>query len=399
MKILHTADWHLGQRFFDRDRLQEHERFLNFLLDTVEQEAIDLLIVAGDVFDTANPPRPAETLYYNFLRGLVNLKHCQAIIVGGNHDSAPHLNATADYLKADGIHVVGALPENLEEAFFEFEDCCIAAVPYLRDRDVRKAVVGESIDDLEARTKAGVLNCYAEMGSLADKRKSGRPVIATGHLTAVGGSLSPDSERTIHIGNLGSISATQFPDTFAYVALGHLHLPQAVGDNDSIRYSGSPIPLSFGEAKTQKQVRVIEITDGKLTHEKLEVPVFRRLLRLQGKADALLAEISELGVAEGELEPWLELTLKDDELLGSANEDLRTAASEKGLIVLKVLAATGSRSMGDLLESSSNVDIGEMKTEDVFARRLESYDGDVEVGVLEQCFQSLLTEVQEGSEP
>ena len=112
MKILHTADWHLGQRFFDKDRLEEQERFLHFLLDTVKREAIDLLIVAGDVFDTANPPRPAETLYYNFLRRLVDLKHCQAVIVGGNHDSAPHLNATADYLEADGIHIVGALPES-----------------------------------------------------------------------------------------------------------------------------------------------------------------------------------------------------------------------------------------------------------------------------------------------
>ncbi|MDE0769370.1 MAG: exonuclease SbcCD subunit D C-terminal domain-containing protein [Opitutaceae bacterium] len=397
MKILHTADWHLGQRFFAKDRLDEHELFLSFLLDTIKRESIDLLILAGDIFDTANPPRPAETLYYNFLRGLVNLKRCQAIIVGGNHDSAPHLNATANYLEADGIHVVGALPENPEDAFFEFDECCVAAVPYLRDRDVRKAIVGESIDDLEARAKAGILNCYAEMGILADLRRSGRPVIATGHLTAVGGSLS-ESERTIHIGNLGSISAAQFPNVFDYVALGHLHLPQAVGDIDSIRYSGSPIPLSFGEAKTQKQVRVIEVVDGILTHHPVEIPVFRRLLRLQGDTDALLKQLAELVVSEDEPEPWLELTVKDGELLGSANEDLRTAAAEKGMIVLKVLAAAGSRSMGDLLDNGSDVDIGEMKPEDVFGRRLESYDGDVQVGVLEQCFQSLLTEVQEGGE-
>ncbi len=397
MKILHTADWHLGQRFFDKDRLEEHERFLNFLLNTLKCEKIDLLIVAGDVFDTANPPRQAETLYYNFLRGLVDLKYCSAIIVGGNHDSAPHLNASADYLKADGIHIVGALPEELEDAFFEFGECCVAAIPYLRDRDVRKAVIGESIEDLEARTKAGVLNCYSEMSALADSKKSGRPVIATGHLTAVGGSLS-DSERTIHIGNLGSISAAQFPSVFDYVALGHLHLPQSVGGNDSIRYSGSPVPLSFSEANTQKQVRLIKVSNGKLSHRKIEIPVFRRLLRLKDTIEGLLKALAELVVVEDELPPWLELTVDSGELLGSANEDLRAAAAEKGMVVLKVLTTASSQSMGDLLDGYVNVDIGEMKAEDVFERRMESYEGDMKSALLKQCFQSLLSEVLEGGD-
>lgn len=397
MRILHTADWHLGQRFFERDRFEEHALFLDFLLQTIVVEKIDLLLLAGDVFDTANPPREAERLYYGFLRKLVDLKHCRAVIVGGNHDSAPHLNAPARFLEGSGIHVVGSLPENLKDAFFEFDECCVAAIPYLRDRDVRKAVAGESIDDLEARTKAGILQCYASMAELADEKRGKRPVLATGHLTAVGGALS-DSERSVHIGNLGSIAANQFPDTFDYVALGHLHVPQAVGGRAMVRYSGSPIPLSFGEAKTQKQLCVLEVVEGQLSFRDLEIPLFRRLLRLKGTPDALRKAVGDLLVSESELTPWLELSVQGGELLGTLNEDMRTLASEKGAMVLKVSIERTAVTMGDLFEQAESVSIDELKPEAVFGKRMESYDGPVSRPELDQCFRSLMTAVQEGGE-
>lgn len=397
MRILHTADWHLGQRFFELDRFEEHELFLEFLLNTIIDEKIDLLLLAGDVFDTANPPREAERLYYDFLRKLVDLKTCRAVIVGGNHDSATHLNAPARFLEGNGIHVVGALPDRLDEAFFEFDTCCIAAIPYLRDRDVRKAVAGESIDDLEARTKAGILQCYASMAEIAESRAGTRPTIATGHLTAVGGSLS-DSERTIHIGNLGSISAGQFPVAFDYVALGHLHVPQAVGERACIRYSGSPIPLSFGEAKTQKQVRIIEIENGQLSHRAVEVPSFRRLLRLKGNPEELRKAVKALEVLDSELVPWLELSVQGGELLGTLNDDLRTLASEQGAMVLKVSVERGTVTMGDLFTQAEAVSISELKPEVVFAKRMESYEGPVKRSELDQCFHALVRSVEEGGE-
>ncbi len=395
MRVLHTADWHLGQRFFERDRFEEHGLFLDFLIDTIVAEEIDLLVLAGDVFDTANPPREAERLYYDFLRRLVDLKCCQSVIVGGNHDSAPHLDAPARFLEGSGIHVVGAFPDNLDDAFFEFEGCCVAAVPYLRDRDVRKAVAGESIDDLEARTKAGILECYSRMAEFAEQRREGRVVIATGHLTAVGGTLS-DSERTVHIGNLGSIAANQFPKTFDYVALGHLHVPQAVGGRETIRYSGSPIPLSFGEAKTQKQVRILEITEESVEQREVFIPVFRRLIRLKGDVDGLRRALGEIEIKDGELMPWLELSVKGAEVLGTINAELRELASEKGARVLKVSVERAQVSTGDLFDGQTDVGIDELKPVDVFSKRIESYEGTLDKEVLVQCFQSLLSEVEEG---
>ena len=400
MKIIHTSDWHLGQRFFDRDRFDEHEAFLDFLLGTIEAHAVDLLIVAGDIFDTANPPREAERIYYQFLTKLSAMGNCSAIIVGGNHDSAPHLDAPATVLEALRVQVVGSLPEEVSKALFHVPSLrdksdagvWVAAMPYLRDRDVRRAVAGESFDDMEARTKAGVVAAYETMAEALLAKEPKAPLIATGHLTALGGSVS-DSERTIHIGNLGSISGGQFPECFDYVALGHLHRAQKVAKNENIRYSGSPLPLSFSEAGGTKEIRLIETEGGTLTHACLTVPAFRRLIRFKGTSDALKTELTALEVESTEMTPWLELVVEGSLPSTTLNEELRVLADSVGAEVLKVgLDARGRKSI-DL--DLSGLTISELNPEEVFARRLEAYDGDVPVETLNQCFAHLLTQAQE----
>ncbi|WP_300674246.1 exonuclease SbcCD subunit D C-terminal domain-containing protein [Desulfoluna sp.] len=400
MNIIHTSDWHLGQRFFDRDRFDEHEAFLGFLLKTIKARAVDLLIVAGDLFDTANPPREAERMYYHFLTELSALGTCSAVIVGGNHDSAPHLDAPATVLQALRVQVVGALPDDAEKALFHIPclrdesdpGVWVAAVPYLRDRDVRKAVAGESFDDLEARTRAGVVAAYEKVADALKAKKPEAPVIATGHLTALGGSVS-DSERTIHIGNLGSISGGQFPECFDYVALGHLHRAQKVAKDENIRYSGSPIPLSFSEATGEKEIRLIETGHGTLTQETLAVPAFRRLIRLKGEAQALKEKLTALEVAETDMTPWLELVVKGSLTSTTLNEELRALADAKGAEVLKVGLDAGKRKSVDL--ELSGLTISELKPEEVFKRRLDAYDGEVPTETLSQCFAHLLTQAQE----
>lgn len=400
MHIIHTSDWHLGQHFFDRDRFEEHEAFLRFLLATIETRRVDLLIVSGDIFDTANPPREAERMYYRFLTRLGAMGTCSAVIVGGNHDSAPHLDAPATVLETLNIKVVGALPENAEEAVFHVPclrdetdpGVWVAAVPYLRDRDVRKAVAGESFDELSARTRAGIRAAYTEIAEVARARSNGTPVIGTGHLTALGSSVS-DSERTIHIGNLGSISGGDFPDTFDYVALGHIHTPQAVGGSQTIRYSGSPIALSFSEASHPKEIRLINTAGDTLTQEPIAIPAFRPLLRIKGDADALKESLATLEVSEEGLTPWVELTVKGSLPSSTLNEELRTLAGEHGAEVLKVGLDTSGRPSAEL--APEDLSINELKPEEVFQRRLEAYEGDVPADTLGQCFAHLLTLAQE----
>ena len=400
MKILHTADWHLGQNFYGRDRLQEQQVFLEFLLATIESKKVDVLLVAGDIFDTANPPRAAEQLYFDFITKLYALGHCEAIIVGGNHDSAAQLEAPRSILSHLRTHVVGALPEDLSQAVFRFEKdgrkLCVAALPFLRDRDVRRAVEGESFDAMEARTKAGIVKVYRDMAELAAEGKVlDEIIIASGHLTAVGGEMS-DGERSIHIGKLGSIGAEQLGPGFDYVALGHLHHPQVVGGDENIRHSGSPIPLSFAESD-KKELRLLTITqEYQLEHEAIAVPLARRMLRFCGSLDEVLGLIGEIKDEDDLLDPWIEVTISEGEVSPAINDQIREEAAKKGAQVLKVGRQIGASAKGEVaLDSESIKAIDEWEPQGVFEKKIENYQGDVEPAMLEECFNHVMNAVQE----
>jgi len=399
MKILHTSDWHLGQRFYDQERHQEHALFLDFLLLTLQQQKIELLLVCGDIFDNANPSRQAERLYYDFLRRLSVLGHCQAVIVAGNHDSASHLEAPKRLLKALNIHVVGSLSEEHDDVLLQIKSqneqdpgVWLAAVPYLRDRDLRRAVAGESFDEMEQRTKQGVIQSYAKLATeLQQRNTSGAALIATGHLTAIGSSLS-DSERHIHIGSLGSISASQFPDAFDYIALGHLHRAQKVGGNETIRYSGSPLPLSFSEIKHDKTLRIIDTQADKIEQQSITLPRFRCLLSLKGSSEELQQQIAALQPKE-QLTPWLELILTDSELATNDLKQLHDSAKQQQVEILKIGLAQQHAPPATLSESDRRIE--ELQPEEVFQHRLESYQGRISHETLRDCFQQLLKQLHD----
>jgi len=296
--------------------------------------------------------------------------------------------------------VIGALPDDLSQAVLRFESqgqrLCIAAIPFLRDRDVRRAVEGESFDEMETRTKAGIVKVYRDMAELVAKGKvEGEIILATGHLTAVGSELT-DGERSIHIGKLGSIGAEQLGPGFDYVALGHLHHPQAVGGAENIRYSGSPIPLSFSESD-QKQLRLLTITDEHgLVHEAIPIPLARRLVRFCGSLDEVLTAIDQLELEAGELCPWIEVTLKEGEVSPAINDQIREAAAGKGAEVLKVgREVVMSRLDGGDLDGAAGKAIHEWEPLAVFEKRIENYQGDVEAKTLTECFNQVLNAVQE----
>lgn len=273
LKILHTSDWHLGRRLYGRLRYDEFESFLQWLEDTISAQQVNILIVAGDIFDTMTPSNKAQALYYEFL-GRVSRSCCQhVVIVAGNHDSPTFLDAPSNVLKFLNVHVIGTACDNLEDEVLVLGDdnnnphCIIAAVPYLRDRDVRSSSAGESADSKDANVIKGIRTHYDEVASIAKGKQAELikihqrhiPIIATGHLFAAGGKTTDDDGvRDLYVGSLGKISADMFDEGFDYVALGHLHVPQRVGGLESIRYSGSPIAMGFGEAKQQKQVLLIQ---------------------------------------------------------------------------------------------------------------------------------------------
>jgi DNA repair protein SbcD/Mre11 len=323
MRILHTADWHLGARLVERDRLPEHAAFLDWLIETLRAEKIDALLLSGDVFDAANPPQDAVGLYFDFLKRLADLRTVKAVITGGNHDSASHLNAPRELLKRFDVHVFGHAGENV----VDLGDAVVAAVPFLRERDLRQASVGEAMTDVQSQVRAAIRDHYAEQLGACRALAGKRPVIAMGHLTVLGATTS-DSERDIHIGNLGAVGADVF-DGFGYTALGHLHKPQKVAGLEQVRYSGSPVALSFSEAADKKSVVVMETEGMKI--ETLSIPATRLLTRVSVSRATLAADLTNVPAT-----CWAEVTVKLDAPEADLDRQVREAAAGR-FEVLKVL--------------------------------------------------------------
>ncbi|MEM7384170.1 MAG: exonuclease SbcCD subunit D C-terminal domain-containing protein [Verrucomicrobiota bacterium] len=315
-RVLHTADWHLGKRLGDLSREEEHRRFLQFLRRAIEEGQVDVLMIAGDIFDSASPPQSSLTLYYDFISDLHRLGKCSTIVVAGNHDSPAHLEAPRRVLEALRVRVVGRWPSDPREALFplptvEAPRVVVAAVPFLRDQDLRSGRSGQTPEEIRQELREGIAKRYDEVARACRPwLKKKLPLIATGHLTLSDAAPS-DSEREIHIGGLGAVEANIFSRHFHYVALGHLHRPQP-GSKDHVRYSGSPIPLSFSEAEDEKEVRILDFKDGRLFRNRpLQIPPYRRLVQWRSERAGLEWKLKDLKLAESELPTWVEVVVDD----------------------------------------------------------------------------------------
>ncbi|UOQ55443.1 exonuclease subunit SbcD [Hymenobacter cellulosivorans] len=322
MRVLHTADWHLGQRFISgHERTDEHRYFLEWLVEVVREQRVEVLVIAGDIFDTGSPSNQALELYYSFLLNMRGTGCRDIVVVGGNHDSPATLNAPARLLRHLRVHVVGCVPDCFDDQVLVLDDAdgkpglVVCAVPFLRDRDVRLSVPGESAEEREARIKQGIADHYARVAEVErvwQLKELGLPVLATGHLYAAGAAPS-DSERTIHVGNLGQVTADHFPTIFDYVALGHLHRPQRVGGREHIRYSGSPIPLSFSEIDHPKEILLLSFADGKLQSlEALLVPGTRRLARFHGDLAEVITALTTYDNTGFQLPAWVDVEVRSE---------------------------------------------------------------------------------------
>ena len=256
MKVLHTSDWHLGQQFYEHDRVQEHQYFLDWLVETLCIERIDLLLVAGDIYHTATPPSSAEQQLYQFIKQAKQAcPELHIVIIAGNHDSANRIETAKPLLKQFDTHVIGrydkAFPEscliNVETANGKAQ---VVAMPFLRPADV-------TLDTQNDKAyQQGVAQAYQSVVALCVDEAA--PIIVMGHLHAKGGTISEDSERNISIGGFDAVTAEVFTDKADYVALGHLHKAQVVAKCDAKRYCGTPMPMSFSEKNYQHQVLVCE---------------------------------------------------------------------------------------------------------------------------------------------
>lgn len=346
MKILHTSDWHLGRTLYDKKRYDEFEAFLNWLKETIIKENTEVLIIAGDIFDTVLPTNQAQELYYSFLANLSVTSCKQVVVTGGNHDSPSLLDAPKQLLKAMNISVIGSATTNPEDEVITVYDektpkAVICAVPYLRDREIRTIDAGETIDDKNTKIMVGIENHYKTVCSIAQEKvdeysRQGYkniPIIATGHLfTTNAKTIEGDGVRDLYVGNLVQIAASQFPENIDYLALGHLHVPQLVAGREDMRYSGSPIPMGFGEAKQEKSIIRIEFSGKEKRIEAISVPTFQKLERVKGSLDTITERIKQL--KEENQNVWLEIEYDGDATSATVKEEIEKATAGSSVEVL-----------------------------------------------------------------
>ena len=381
MRVLHTSDWHIGRTLYGRKRYEEFEAFLTWLAETIQQNEIDALLVAGDVFDTSAPSNRAQELYYRFLCRVAASSCRHVVVVAGNHDSPSFLNAPKELLKALDIHVVGSSTESPEDEVLvlrneqDAPELIVCAVPYLRDRDIRVAEAGESVEDKERKLIDGIRTHYATVAALAEQKReelgANIPIVGTGHLFTAGGqTVDGDGVRELYVGSLAHVTAGIFPACFNYLALGHLHVPQKVNGSEIIRYSGSPLPMGFGEAKQQKSVCQVEFHSTAASVQLIDVPVFQKLERVKGDWDGISSRILELTATD--TQGWLEVIYDGTEVIGDLRERLEAAISGTQMEVLRI---KNNRIIDRVLRQIHEEEtLDDLNVNDVFERCLAVHD-------------------------
>lgn len=394
MKILHTSDWHIGRSLYNRKRYEEFEAFLEWLLQLIEDEEADILLASGDIFDTSAPSNKSQQLYYEFLRK-ASLSRCRHIVVtAGNHDSPTFLDAPKDLLKALNVHVIGTPSQNPKDEVLALRDSrgrielIVCAVPYLRDRDLRKVESGESMQDKDAKLTAGLTEHYRRAAEEAQRvqqetvsqqaassdQAAGPPIIAMGHLFTAGGiSMEGDGVRELYVGSLAHVGRDVFPELFDYVALGHLHVPQKVGGSETIRYSGSPIPMGFGEAEQKKTAVLIDFSDSQSKAPEIslkEIPRFQELLRIEGDMESILETIRQ-AESRGS-SAWLEVEYTGSNIAGNLREKLEEAVEGTKMEVLRVRNRRITNHVLKSMDTAENLE--DLKAEEMFIRCLDQYE-------------------------
>ena len=381
LRVLHTSDWHIGRTLYGRKRYAEFEAFLSWLAETTRENVIDALLVAGDVFDSSAPSHRSQELYYRFLCQVADSPCRHVVVIAGNHDSPSFLNAPRELLRTLNIYVIGHATASPADEVLTLcnkqgvPELIVCAVPYLRDRDVRTAEAGERPEDKEQKLLEGIRAHYAAVAALAEQKRTelgeNIPIVAMGHLFTAGGqTVDGDGVRDLYVGSLAHVTAGIFPPCFNYLALGHLHVPQAASGSETMRYSGSPLPMGFGEATQSKSVCQVSFNGTTPAVRLLDVPVFQQLERIKGSWDNILSRIRELKAAGSQ--SWLEVLYEGNEVIGDLRERLEAEVSGSGMELLRI---KNNRIIDRVLSQSHEEEtLDDLDVHDVFERCLAAHD-------------------------
>jgi exonuclease SbcD len=375
--VCHTADWHLGKTLHGASLERAHAAFLDWLVELVVTRGVDVLVVAGDVFDRSVPPASAEQAFYGFLARLgARAPGVMVVVVAGNHDGPARIAAPAPLLDRLGVRVVGAVPVRAEggRPAAELEALVVpltsrrgavagqlVAMPFLRPADLSLSIGGEPVADPVAAARS-LFDAATELARSREKERGGRgPLLACGHGQVRGARLSPESERPLLGGEDASLPLDVFPDELDYVALGHLHLAQGLGPRrrgrgpgseglERVRYAGAPLPLAFSERDYPHQVVVACFEGDALARvEAVRVPRFLELVRVAAPegspfdVDGALDALRGLGEARAGASPpvsgetWVQVRVRLDGPRPALKRELASALERGGASGLRLV--------------------------------------------------------------
>lgn len=384
MKVLHTADWHIGQLFYEFDRTDEHQAFLDWLVCILREQSIDVLLIAGDIFDSSNPSASSVRQFYSFLnKAITACQALQIVVTAGNHDSAARLETPRPLLESSNVHIIGLIEKDsdgsidneklvipLHHTNGEIGAWCLA-IPFLRMGDY------PAMPESGNPYTAGVARLYEEAYQHAlTKMQPGQSIIAMGHLHAQQAEITDmDKQERLIMGGVECIGADSFPKDLSYVALGHIHKAQRIGGKEHIRYSGSPLPLSFSEINYKHQVFVFELGSTGISEQAIiEVPVFVPLQRMPGvhtKLQDVLLALQQLPEFDGQrgLVPYLEVRVLADGPEPGLRHQVEQALAGKHVRLAKIdVRYAGTRDDSTGLQAVSADQLRELNPAEVFER-------------------------------
>ncbi len=404
MKIFHTSDWHLGRTLYGKKRYAEFEAFLNWLIEQIILKSPDLLIVAGDIFDTTTPSNKGQEIYYQFLCKVAANTSCEhVVIIDGNHDSPTLLNAPKELLKQLKIHVIGNISTDYRDDVLELKDATgitqalVCAVPYLRDRDIRVLGEYELADDKDRNFMQAIHDYYAKVcvyaKELRIKLAKPVPIIATGHLFVTGGkTLKDDGVRELYVGSLAQFGATDFPAGIDYLALGHLHVPQIIAGLDNYRYSGSPIAMGFGEARQQKLIIEADVNEGNVTINEIAIPKFQCLERITGDLDTIKLALTNLVNRDESI--WVEVDYTGQEIVTNLQQELQTIVINTQVELIKIHNSQLLKQILSSAEYDEGIELSDLIPEQVFDKCLNINNiPEEQQEELKDCFAQIMQDL------
>jgi len=404
-RMLHTADWHLGQKLDKFDRQAEHEAFLEWLLERMTSDPVDALVVCGDIFDASNPPVNALRLFISFV--VKARQVCPHIVLlAGNHDSAGRLDALQPVLHELGVVMIGAIPQEAGQCIVRLSSrdqsmsVLLAAVPYLRGADLPPGESAEKVAEGVTRVTAAIARIYEQvLVEMEQQRQSDEPVVLTGHLFSCGGKTTDESERPVQLeaGSIQAVSGSIFGSLPAYVALGHLHRCQTVEGAVPICYSGSPLPLSFAEAAYPHSLMQVSWENGNERPLIQQIPVPRSVdvIDLCGTPVEVRQQLEQLVhdfPHDGCRQAIVRVNLKLDQPQPELRNEILDLVEQSNIAVLAVRRVVDvAPGLGEAFENE--IELEQLTPLDVLTMKYrQEYNEEVPADIM-QAYQQLLDEI------